>query len=145
MFKIFVTEAVSPVETREFFNFLTRQNMNARSRERMYLLDEKLRFQVFTKIMCNEKSMNCITLNLQAYECFSSLFIGVNQQEGSLTLDREGNLLQVGNFTQLQGLNTLWKIAIQCENEDVKEMCRRSLCDMSLLAKSKNIKEKLKV
>ena len=78
MFKIFVTEAVSEVETREFFNFLTRQNMNARSRERMYLLDEKLRFQVFTKIMCNEKSMNCINLNLQAYECFSNLFIGVN-------------------------------------------------------------------
>ena len=44
MFKIFVTEAVTEVETREFFDFLTKQNQNARSRERMHLLDEKLRF-----------------------------------------------------------------------------------------------------
>ena len=44
MFKIFVTEAVTEVETREFFDFLTKQNQNARSRERLHLLDEKLRF-----------------------------------------------------------------------------------------------------
>ena len=98
MFKIFVTEAVAEVETREFFNFLTKQNQNARNRERLYLLDEKLRFQVFTKIMCNDKSMNCLNLNLHAYECFRSLFVGVNAQEGSLALDREGNILQVVNF-----------------------------------------------
>ena len=48
MFKIFVTEAATEVETREFFNFLTKQNPNARTRDRMFLLDEKLRIQVFT-------------------------------------------------------------------------------------------------
>jgi len=44
LFRIFVTEAVTPLETREFFNFLTKQNHNARNRERLFLLDEKLRF-----------------------------------------------------------------------------------------------------
>ena len=73
------------------------------------------------------------------------LFHVVNQQEGSLLLDRDNVVIQVNNFGQLQGLNTLWKIAIHCENEDVKEMCRKSLCDMSLLVKSKSQKEKLKV
>lgn len=44
MFQIFVTDALTTVETREFFNFLTKKNENSRSRERMHLLDEKLRF-----------------------------------------------------------------------------------------------------
>lgn len=92
LFKIFVTEALTPIETREFFNFLTKQNQNARSRERFYLLDERLRLQVFTTIMCNEKAMNCVHLTLQAYECFHTLFKGVNAQEGALTVDNESNI-----------------------------------------------------
>ena len=77
MFKIFVTDATSPFETREFFNFLTKENRGqiaSRTRDRVFLLDEKLRFQVFTKIMCSDKSMNCLNLNLQSYQCFKSLF-----------------------------------------------------------------------
>ena len=88
--------------------------------------------------MCNEQSMNCLNLNLQAYECFRTLFVGVNAQGGTLTVDREGSIMQVSNFGQLQGMNTMWKIGISCQNEDVKEMCRRSLCDIFLLTKSKN-------
>ena len=145
MFKIFVTDAVTGLETREFFNFLTKQNQNARSRERLYLIDEKLRFQVFIKIMCNEKSMNCLNLNLQAYECFRTLFVGVNAQEGTLTPDAEGNIDAVSNFSQVQGLNTMWKIAIHCQNEDVKELCRSLLCDTFLLTKSKSQSQRLKV
>jgi len=89
--------------------------------------------------------MNCLNLNLQAYECFRALFVGVNAQEGTLTLDREGSIMQVNNFGQLQGMNTMWKIGIYCQNEDVKEMCRSSLCDMFLLTKSKNQSQRLKV
>jgi hypothetical protein len=144
MFKIFVTEAVAEVETREFFNFLTKQNQNARTRERLYLLDEKLRFQVFTKIMCNDKSMNCLNLNLHAYECFRALFVGVNAQEGSLALDREGNILTVANHAALQGMNTMWRISIQCQNEEVKELCRCSLCDLYLLTKPKSQSQRQK-
>ena len=54
MFKIFVTDSVTQTETKEFFDFLTKENPNAKTRERLNLLDEKLRFQVFTKIMCND-------------------------------------------------------------------------------------------
>ena len=63
MFRIFVTEAETELETRQFFDFLTKQNVQARTRDRLYLLDEKLKFQVFAKIMCNEESMNCVRLN----------------------------------------------------------------------------------
>lgn len=130
---------MTEVETREFFNFLTKQNQQARSRERLHLLDEKLRFQVFTKIMCNEESMNCLNLNFQAYECFHALFLGVNNQEANLVLDQsDGSMTQVNNFQSLQGIKTLWKIAINCREEAVKERCRCTLCDLYLLTQSKN-------
>lgn len=44
MFRIFVTEAETELETRQFFDFLTKQNTQARTRDRLHLLDEKLRF-----------------------------------------------------------------------------------------------------
>lgn len=144
LFKIFVTEALTPIETREFFNFLTKQNQNARSRERFYLLDERLRLQVFTTIMCNDKAMNCVHLTLQAYECFHTLFKGVNAQEGTLTVDSESNIQKVSNFGQIQGLNTLWKISVNCKSENVKDLSRKLLCDIFLQIKSKNQKEKIK-
>lgn len=145
MFKIFVTEAVTPIETREFFNFLTKQNQNARSRERIYLLDEKLRLQVFTKIMCNDKAMNCVNLTMQAYECFNTLFKEVNAQEGTLVVDQEGRISKVQNVSQVQGLLTLWKISVNCKNEEVRGLCRKLLCDIYLQVSSKSTKEKIKI
>jgi len=50
--------------------------------------------------MCNEKAMNCLNLNLQAYECFHSLFVGVNAQEQAMKIDleRDSNIVTVINF-----------------------------------------------
>ncbi len=104
MFRLFVTEAATEVETREFFAFLTKHNTS--SRDRKYLLDEKLRTQVFTKIMGNDESMNCLNLNLQAYECFKHLFIGVNCQEQLLTLIKEGPLQSLTNLASVREMNT---------------------------------------
>jgi len=40
--------------------------------------------------MCNDEAMNCLSLNLQAYECFYALLIGVNNQGGVIEINREG-------------------------------------------------------
>jgi len=45
--------------------------------------------------------MNCLNLNLQAYECFKTLFVGVNAQEGILIADQDGNIETVNNFQQV--------------------------------------------
>lgn len=82
--------------------------------------------------MGNEKAMNCINLNQQAYGCFKNLFMGVNQQEGNLVLDQDGQIVSVNSVKQLQGINSLWKIGLYCHNEEVKEDCRRTLCDLHL-------------
>ena len=96
--------------------------------------------------MCNEESMNCVNLNLQAFECFHSLFLGVNVQEGNLLLNPEDGSIQiVKNFAQMQGINTIWKIAIYCRNERVRELSRECLCDVFLLFKCKAQKDRIKI
>lgn len=45
----------------------------------------------------------------------------------------------------MQGLNTLWKIAIYCRNERVRDLSRDSLCDVFLLFKCKAQKDRIKV
>jgi hypothetical protein len=75
--------------------------------------------------------MNCLNLNLQAYECFKTLFVGVNAQD-ALTVERDSSSLQVKSLTAIQGMNTLWKVAIYCQNEAVKDLCRSLLCDLFL-------------
>lgn len=110
MFRMFVTEAVSEIETRLFFEFLTKENQKAKTRERAYILDEKLRTQVFSEIMCNEASMDCVNLGQLAFDCFHTLFLGVNAQEGNLQLDKEEQkeIRLVKHFDRIKGLKTLW-------------------------------------
>lgn len=53
MFASFVTDCNTDYEQQAFFNFLTKENSSAASRERKFLLDERRRTDVFQKIMCN--------------------------------------------------------------------------------------------
>jgi hypothetical protein len=78
LFQTFVTKAVTPFESKHFFVFLTKENENSRTRERKFLLDEKLRPQVFSNIMCNDKMLDCKQLNFEGFHCFKTLFINVN-------------------------------------------------------------------
>ena len=40
MFRVFVTNGVTEVETRVFFEFLTKQNSKSKNHSRQYVLDE---------------------------------------------------------------------------------------------------------
>ena len=53
LFKTLVANSITDYEQKVFFNFLTKENDAAMSRERKYLLDERRRTDVFNKIMCN--------------------------------------------------------------------------------------------
>ena len=53
LFKTLVANSITDHEQKVFFNFLTKENDAAMSRERKYLLDERRRTDVFNKIMCN--------------------------------------------------------------------------------------------
>lgn len=80
-----------------FFHFLTKENMNSRSRERKFLLDEKLRVEVFKQIMCNNQRLNCKTLDEEGFFCFKTLFLNVNAEQRVIDILGDENF-QVNNF-----------------------------------------------
>ena len=89
LFDAFVNQATTSYETEQFFMFLTKENENSATRERKYLLDEKRRTEVFQKIMCNSKTLDCSKLVKVGFNCFKLLFLNVNAQLNNLKLDQK--------------------------------------------------------
>lgn len=86
MFKLMVTQALTEFESNALFEFITKENQNAKSKERRFLLDDKVRNEVFMKIFCNcnSKYMNFEKLNTEGFSCFKRLFLIVNEEEKAL-------------------------------------------------------------
>ena len=88
LFELCVTHAVTSLESKLFFVFLTKENDNSRTRERKYLLDERRRTEVFSKIMCNDQLLDCRRLNYEGFCAWKSLFLNVNSHEGIVRVDQ---------------------------------------------------------
>lgn len=113
--------------------FLTKENENSGTRERKFLLDEKRRTDVFQKIMCNQKTLDCSKLGIVGFNCFKLLFLNVNAQLGSLKLDQKyTGHFQVQTINNLQGFETLWHVAVLSTDSFVRDEARDFLVDMYL-------------
>lgn len=64
MFNLFVVKAVTEFESNAFFSLITKENEAGKSKERRFLLDDKVRNEVFQKIFCNNKGLNSEKINL---------------------------------------------------------------------------------
>lgn len=80
LFKTFVNQSISDYEQAVLFKFLTKENEQATTRERKYLLDERRRNEVFQKIMCNKKELDCTRLGIEGFRCFKMLLLHVNAE-----------------------------------------------------------------
>lgn len=93
MFNLFVTDAVTEYETNMFYKIITKENENAKSKERRFLLDDRVRNEVFQKIFCNNKFLNSEKINMQGFMCFKRLFLIVNEEERTLEVQREDRVV----------------------------------------------------
>jgi len=82
---------VTEYEANKFFLFLTKENENSISRDRNFLLNEKIRAEVFNKIMCNEKYIDSSSIGVEGFSCFKMLFLNVNNEKRLLENDSLGN------------------------------------------------------
>jgi len=120
MFQLMVAKAVTEYESNQLYNFITKENESAKSKERKFLLDDKVRNLVFQKIFCNNKQLNFDKMNLRGFNCFKKLFLIVNEEEKALDPAKDDKV-SVNNLNNLSGLETLWGIAIYSEMAHVKE------------------------
>ncbi len=137
MFQLMVTKGVTEYESNQLFNLITKENETAKSKERRFLLDDKVRNQVFEKIFCSNKYLNFDKMNLKGFSCFKKLFMIVNEEDKVIEPTREDRI-SVINLNNLKGLNTLWGIAVYSEVNKVKELSRDFLVDIFLNVKVKS-------
>jgi hypothetical protein len=64
MFTLLVTNAVTEYESDALFQMITKENENAKSKERRFLLDDSVRNQLFQRIFCNNKYLNFEKINI---------------------------------------------------------------------------------
>jgi hypothetical protein len=143
MFTQMVSRGVTEFESNALFELITKENEQAKAKERSFLLGDTVRKEVFQKIFCNEKYLNFERTNNQGFNCFKRLFLIVNSEER--TLEGQDERLAVVNLNGLQGLDGLWSIAIMCENARVRDQCRDFLVDLYLKIKAKSPQQKKQV
>lgn len=100
MFGMFVRNALTDLETNQFFMLLTKENDQAKSNARKFLLDDRIRNEVFTKIFCNKEAINSEKMNLQGFLSFKKLFLIINEEEKYLEIQREDKV-SVNNLNAL--------------------------------------------
>lgn len=144
MFQLMVTKAVSEFESNALFDLITKENEISKSKERRFLLDDKVRNEVFQKIFCNSKYLNFEKMNMEGFSCFKRLFLIVNEEDKLLEAPKEDRVVVI-NLNSLQGLDTLWLIAIMCENAAVKDLCKNFLVDLYLRIKTKSGAQKKQI
>ena len=71
-------------ETNMFYQFITKENETAKTKERRFLLDDRVRNELFQKIFCNSKFLNPEKINMQGFICFKRLFLNNNEEEKNL-------------------------------------------------------------
>lgn len=86
MYNTFVVEAITEYETNIFYQLITKENEAAKTKERKFLLDDKVRNEVFQKIFCNNKYLNSEKINLKGFVCFKRLFLIVNEEDKTLEI-----------------------------------------------------------
>jgi hypothetical protein len=99
MFELLVTRAVTEHESNALFTLLTKENEQARSHNRKFLLEDKVRNEVFQKIFCNSKYLNFDKMNIRGVNCFKMLFHIVNKEEKSL--ENRKDRVYINNLNQL--------------------------------------------
>ena len=88
--------------------------------------------------MCNQETLDCAKLQTEGFSCFKMLFLNVNAEQRNINFDVQTGVFTVVDlkqFANLLGLNTLWSIAIQNRVPEVCKMSRNFLVDIFLRTK----------
>ena len=100
MFQLLVVKSTNEYESNALFQLITKENEGAKSKERRFLLDDRVRNEVFQKIFCNNKYLNFERINIQGFNCFKRLFLIVNEEEKVLIVHKEDRVV-VSNLNAL--------------------------------------------
>lgn len=136
LWEIFVLNAMSYQESVMYFKWLAKQNENAKGEFQIILNNKALIFYQFRKILCDPAKNSFKNMREESFNLFYLFFLMVNGYERVLRFNKNGKL--VISSQHFQGLNVLWQIFNENENDKVIEKCADLLTDLHLRISSQN-------
>ncbi|CDW78729.1 UNKNOWN [Stylonychia lemnae] len=114
-------------------NFSSDQNLflkwiNLQRQHDQFIFNDEERKYLFTKILCNPTYVN--KMSYGQVKCFQKYFKIINSQEENMEIQRKR--MRVINHDKLIGLDTLWRMAVESENEKSKEESMDLLVELHL-------------
>ena len=106
------------------------QGYVARTTVEINLLTPDVQQHFFTQILCNPTFIDYSKLTSGQAKCFHTYFRLINQEQGHL--EQQGSRLQVRDFESLVGLDGLWRITFETDNEKAREESGDLLVDLHL-------------
>jgi len=102
----------------------------AKTTQEVNLLTAEEQRHLFTQILCNPTFVDYQKLTTGQAKCFHTYFRLINQEEGHL--DQYRRRVEVHNFENLVGLDSLWRITFDSDNEKAREESGELLVDLHL-------------
>lgn len=128
LWQIFVQQPNFSSDQNQFLKWINLYRENQYEKREYFLFNDEERKYFFTKILCNPTYTQKISHG--QVKCFHKYFKVINRQEENLEQVRRK--MRVCNYEQLIGLDTLWKIAIESENERSRDESMDLLVDLHL-------------
>ena len=100
------------------------------SKNELSLFTDEEKKYFFTKILCNPTYVDFRKISIGQVKSFHKYFKVINKQEEYIDIQKKK--MRVLNFNSLIGLDTLWSISIESENEKVREESMDLLVDLHL-------------
>jgi len=128
----FIQQPNSTFDQSTFLKWINKSREIQYTKQELSLFTEEEKKFFFTKILCNPTYIDLKTISVGQVKCFQKYFVLINKQEENIEMHRNGRSLFVVNFGRLIGLDTLWQITVESENEKVKVESMDLLVDLHI-------------
>lgn len=122
MFSVFVSKRISNVESEMLFELITTANKNSRGldNDNYVINDKKIRKFIFQVCLCKKGYVSPHDYSPKSIRCFKDLFLTINNNDG-IVLDKDMTIIKSVKKIDLDGIDSLWEIALQASNPIVQE------------------------
>ena len=122
MFSVFVTKRISNIESEMLFDLISSVDKNSRGYDSDdYIInDKKIRKFIFQVCLCKKGYVTPHDYSPKSMRWFKDLFLIINNNDG-IIVEKDGAIIKEVKTMELDGIETLWEIALQASNPIVQE------------------------
>ena len=129
LWKIFVHQPNFTQDQTQFLLFIN-QKRKSHNRGEVTIFTPQEQKHLFCQILCNNSYVDYQNMSSGLAKCFHTYFRYINRDEGNLDISRKK--VEVIDFEQLLGMDSLWQICFDSQNEKAREESRELLVQIHL-------------